>query len=99
MTAVEAKSSVAGVDVRGASAPRYEEVLNQVTLAFLAGLHRKFNATRLALLKAREERQKRFDAGGLPDFLPETGAIRDANWRVAPIPADLMGRRGGVPAP
>jgi malate synthase len=99
MTVVEAKSSVAGVGVRGASGPRYGEILNEATLAFLADLHRKFNPTRLALLKAREERQKRFDAGGLPDFLPETRAIREGDWRVAPIPADLLDRRVEITGP
>ena len=99
MTVVEAKSSVAGVGVRAASGPRYEEVLNAATLAFLADLHRKFNPTRLALLQAREERQKRFDAGELPDFLPETGHIREGDWRVAPIPADLLDRRVEITGP
>ena len=58
MSVVEAKSPIAGVELRGASGPRYGEILNEQTLAFLADLHRKFNPTRLTLLKAREERQK-----------------------------------------
>jgi malate synthase len=99
MTVVEARAKVAGVAITGAWRPRYEEVLNDATLAFVAELHRKFNATRLALLRAREERQKRFDAGGLPDFLPETRAIRDGNWHVAPIPADLRDRRVEITGP
>jgi len=99
MSVVEAKSPIAGVELRGASGPRYGEILNEQTLAFLADLHRKFNPTRLALLKAREERQKHFDAGGLPDFLPETRAIREGEWRVAPIPADLLDRRVEITGP
>jgi len=38
------------------------------------------------LLAARATRQKAFDAGATPNFLPETQAIRDGDWKVAPIP-------------
>ena len=40
-----------------------------------------------------------FDAGLLPDFLPETKAIRDGDWTVAPIPADLLDRRVEITGP
>ncbi len=46
------------------------EVLTPGALAFVARLHRTFNPRRLELLAARAERQRRFDAGELPDFLP-----------------------------
>ena len=65
----------------------------------LPDLHRKFNPSRLRLLKRREERQKRFDAGELPDFLPETKHVRDGDWKVAPIPADLLDRRVEITGP
>jgi malate synthase len=99
MTVVEAKVKVAGVDVRGDWGPRFEEILNEQSLAFLAGLHRKFNATRLKLLTAREGRQRMLDEGGLPDFLPETKSVRDGDWKVAPIPNDLMDRRVEITGP
>jgi malate synthase len=52
------------------------------------------------LLAARSERQKRFDAGELPDFPPETRHIRDNDsWRVAPIPVDLTDRRVEITGP
>jgi malate synthase len=101
MSVVEAKGKVkvAGVDIRGEWGPRFEEILNDQSLAFLAGLHRKFNPTRLQLLQAREDRQKRFDAGALPDFLPGTKAVRDGDWKVAPIPKDLLDRRVEITGP
>ncbi|MGC1961026.1 MAG: malate synthase A, partial [Pseudolabrys sp.] len=69
-------------------------------LAFLAELHRRFDGKRRDLLAARAERQKRFDAGELPDFPPETRHIRDNDsWRVAPIPADLTDRRVEITGP
>ena len=68
-------------------------------MAFLAELHRRFNARRLAALARRAERQKLFDAGETPDFLAETRAIREADWKVAPIPADLLDRRVEITGP
>ena len=99
MTGVATKPVVAGVEIKGAWGPRYEEILNERSLAFLADLHRRFNPTRLKLLKRRDERQAAFDAGGLPDFLPETKHVRDGDWRVAPIPADLLDRRVEITGP
>ncbi|MCB1494800.1 MAG: malate synthase A [Bauldia sp.] len=91
--------TVPGVEVRGPWGDRYGEVLNDETLAFLADLHRRFDATRQKLLKRREERQKAFDAGGLPDFLEETQHIRDGDWKVSPIPADILDRRVEITGP
>ncbi len=99
MSVVEQKSRVPGVEIRGAWGPRYEEILSDEALAFLAGLHRKFNASRLRLLALRDERQARLDAGALPDFLPETAHVRDGDWTVAPIPADLQDRRVEITGP
>jgi malate synthase len=55
--------------------------------------------TREALLKRRAERQERLDAGERPDFLPETKAIREGDWQVAPAPADLLDRRVEITGP
>jgi malate synthase len=78
---------------------RSDEILNSEALAFVAGLHRRFDGRRRALLAARAERQRAFDAGALPDFLPETASIRESDWTVAPIPADLMDRRVEITGP
>jgi malate synthase len=78
---------------------RAAEVLTPEALAFLAELHRRFNARRLELLAARQARQARWDAGESPDFLAETAAVRAGDWRVAPIPADLQDRRVEITGP
>jgi malate synthase len=85
--------------IQGAMGARYDEILSADALAFLADLHRAFNPTRLDLLARRVARQKEFDAGALPDFLAETKSVRDADWRVAPIPADLLDRRVEITGP
>jgi malate synthase len=88
-----------GVQLLGAMTPEYAEILTPEALAFLAGLHRQFNAGRLELLQRRAQRQNALDAGQMPDFLAETKAIRDADWKVAPVPADLQDRRVEITGP
>jgi malate synthase len=92
-------SPAAGVTVRGPIEPRFAEILTPEALAFVAALHRRFDARRVELLQARTARQLRLSAGQLPDFLPDTRTIRDAQWRVAPIPADLQNRRVEITGP
>ena len=89
----------AGVAVLGPQGPRFEEILTPAALAFLAGLHRSFDARRRELLDKRMARQKLFDAGETPDFLTQTRAIRESDWRVAPIPDDLLDRRVEITGP
>lgn len=43
--------------------------------------------------------QERFDAGILPDFLPETEHIRRGDWKVAPCPPALADRRVEITGP
>ncbi|MEO0044592.1 MAG: hypothetical protein RL329_4040, partial [Bacteroidota bacterium] len=87
------------VQVNGAFSEKFATILTPEALTFLAALHVKFNPRRQVLLNARLERQKRIDAGELPDFLPETALIRAATWKVAPIPTDLQDRRVEITGP
>jgi malate synthase len=90
----------ATVELAGPATPRADEVLTREALAFVADLHQRFDPTRQRLLGARRDRQRRFDAGELPDFLPETAEIRaDASWRVASAPPDLDDRRVEITGP
>jgi malate synthase len=75
------------------------EILTEAALGFVAELHQRFDARRRALLAERIERQKRFDAGELPDFPEETLEIRESAWTVGPIPADLLDRRVEITGP
>ena len=79
--------------------PGVERVLTRRALDFVASLCRRFEPRRLELLARRRERQARFDAGELPGFPLETAAIREADWTVAPIPADLVDRRVEITGP
>jgi malate synthase len=83
-----------------APADHEADVLTPEALGFVAQLHRSFNQRRLRLLGERLERQARFDAGELPDFLPNTRHVRDdPDWRVAPAPPDLDDRRVEITGP
>ena len=76
----------------GPDTPSLSLVLTPEALAFVADLHRTFNATREAHLQRRAERQAEFDAGAVPDFLEDTRTVREAAWTVAPTPDDLQKR-------
>jgi malate synthase len=83
---------VDGVQLTDTTAPNSFKVLTPQALTFVAGLHRRFNSERERLLARRTERQAEFNAGRLPDFLPETQDIRQADWKVNKTPADLEKR-------
>jgi malate synthase len=85
--------------VAGQPSSAEREILSNAAREFLTDLHHRFDGRRLALLKARVDRQARFDAGELPDFLTETATIRDSDWKVAPIPAALRDRRVEITGP
>lgn len=88
-----------GLELKNELNPEYASVLTPSALEFVVKLQRHFNKKRLELLKLREERQLRIDAGELPDFLPETKSIREGDWTAAPIPADLQDRRVEITGP
>jgi len=88
-----------GVVLRAPATDADERILTPEALAFVAELHRRFDATRRELLSARVERQAAIDAGALPDFLPDTREIREGDWRVAPVHPDLQNRRVEITGP
>ncbi|TNE61421.1 MAG: malate synthase A [Alphaproteobacteria bacterium] len=77
----------------------YARILSPGALAFVAELETLFGARRRELIKARRERQVRFDAGELPDFLPETRDIRESDWKILGTPEDLKDRRVEITGP
>jgi malate synthase len=88
-----------GIEIRGSLTDAWREILSPEALAFLIDLHRKFDDRRRELLDRRVARYQEIVAGKMPDFLPETKSIRDADWTVAPIPADLQDRRVEITGP
>jgi len=73
--------------------------LTPEALDLVVTLQREFAGRREELLLARAERQERIAAGELPDFLDSTRAVREGDWRVAPVPYDLQDRRVEITGP
>ncbi|HWG16684.1 MAG TPA: malate synthase A [Acidobacteriaceae bacterium] len=88
-----------GVAFAAPISPRHAEILTPEALDFIVRLQRTFNSRRKERLAARVTRQAELDAGQKPDFLSETKAIREADWTVAPIPADIQDRRVEITGP
>src|SRR6266478_623963 len=87
------------INVLGRVSAEFAEILSEDALDFIAKLHRHFEPRRQDLLARRAARQKEFDRGKLPDFLPDTQKTRAQEWRVAPQPKDLLDRRVELTGP
>lgn len=88
-----------GIEVLAPVPAAYSEILTPQALAFVAKLARKFETRRRDLMAQRAVRQAEFDAGKLPDFLAATKSIRDGDWTIGPVPADLQDRRVEITGP
>ena len=76
-----------------------DDVLSPDAIEFLALLAHEFAGEREELLDARHARARRLRDGELPDFLPQTAAVREGDWSVLPAPADLADRRVEITGP
>ena len=93
------KTYVESIQITGTITPEFAEILTPEAMDFVAMLARAFADRREELLRRREQRQAEIDAGKLPDFLPETEHIRNSEWTIAPVPADLQDRRVEITGP
>jgi malate synthase len=92
-------ASTERVELKGTVSGRAAEVLTPAALDFVASLQQKFGTRRVELLKLRDERQARLDAGEMPDFLADTKSVRESEWKVAPAAKDLADRRVEITGP
>ena len=88
-----------GVEIKAPLPLEFREILTDQALQFLAGLSRQFDPVRSKLLEARRVRQQEINEGRLPDFLPATRKVRESEWKVAPIPKDLLQRKVEITGP
>lgn len=91
----------AGLEILASAAitAECEKILTPAALDFVERLVREFRPRVDALLEQRLERQVQIDNGSLPDFLEETVDIRNGDWQIAPVPADLEDRRVEITGP
>jgi malate synthase len=80
------------IELRGAAEAEFDPVLTPDALEFVAQLEREFGDRRRSLLDQRRERRARLAQGETLGFLPGTADIRDGDWTVAPVPAELQRR-------
>jgi malate synthase len=99
MAVSDTQSSINALEVLPALSPEFAEILTPEALAFIEKLVRTFGPAHDALLQARIKCQRRLDNGGMLDFLLETATIRQAEWTVAAVPADLADRRVEITGP
>ncbi len=92
-------AELASIQVRGPVEDRFEEILTDGALEFLAQLHQAFEPRRRALLEDRARRQAAIDAGDLPSFLPSTRDVREGDWQVAEVPEPIQERRVEITGP
>jgi malate synthase len=89
----------AHVEIAGPMKPEWRAILSPEAIDFVAAIFRTFNPRRCELLDRRRQRQDGFNRGIKPDFLADTESIRQSEWRVAAIPADLADRRVEITGP
>ena len=99
MSSSAAAKQTSNVKITTAVPKECEFLVTPEALAFVTALAEKFGPRREQLLAKRAERQKQFDQGVLPDFKPETKHIRESEWKVAEVPADLLDRRVEITGP
>lgn len=88
-----------GLKIIGTMQEGFEEILAPAAMSFIASLAREFSPRVTELMSRRAERQARIDAGERPDFLAQTQGIRESDWAVCEVPADLGDRRVEITGP
>jgi malate synthase len=79
-------------DEDGESSDPFAAILRPDALDFVARLARSFAPRIRSLLAEREVRYRAWRAGEPLRFRDDTAAIRDADWRILSVPADLARR-------
>jgi malate synthase len=99
-TITEDKSNSSPVDSQTLTPKQIEAgVLTADARAFLLKLAGAFESRRQELLARRRTVQQDIDRGISPHFLAETADTRQREWKVAPIPKDLLDRRVEITGP
>ncbi|MCU1424451.1 MAG: malate synthase, partial [Microbacteriaceae bacterium] len=88
------------IDIVGPLGDRYDEILTDEALDFVAALHDLFGGARHTRLAARQQRRYDFGNGKDFSFLAESASIRDdTEWRVAGAGPGLDDRRVEITGP
>ena len=80
------------IERRGPLGEGYERILTPAAVEFVAELARRFGPAIRQALAARELKRRSYQKGRRLDFVEQTADIRDADWKVAPLPKPLTRR-------
>jgi len=72
--------------------------LTPETIKLLTRMHREFEPRRQTLLQNRRALQQKYNGGAVPKYNPQTVAAT-ADWKINPIPKDLLRRRVEITGP
>ena len=81
------------------SEERKNELFPRELIHLIAYLHKKYNPRRNRLLEARKARQKKYDQGMNPEFLPRDSEAVAGDWKISPLPKELLTRRVEITGP
>src|SRR5262245_3529908 len=87
------------IQIKAPGEPSFDEVLTGPAIEFVSGLIREFAPRVDELLARRRGETARIRSGGSLGFRPDTARVREGDWTVAPIPADLRDRRVEITGP
>jgi malate synthase len=87
------------IDIPGPISADGRRVLTKEALAFVGQLEAQFAPVRTSLLERRRQRDAEIASGTSYGLLPETDAVRRADWKVASTPPDLDRRHVEITGP
>jgi malate synthase len=88
-----------GVEITAPIHDRFDEILTDDALTFLARLHQEFEPRRREMIEARARRYEDLAHGGTLRFLDETKHVREGDWQVAEPAPGLRDRRAEITGP
>lgn len=86
-------------EIKGSTSREFLEILTPDAIAFLVSLSQNFEQRRQQCLAHRVEMQKSIEEGTDLVFPAETAQIREDDWTVAPVPAEIQDRRIEITGP
>ena len=97
--ATHAAQSPTGIEIHGAGKPAYDAILTPAALEFLAAL--SGNSPRGSRSCSRHAKRARSASmrASCRTSSPRHASIRESEWKVAPIPQDLLDRRVEITGP
>jgi len=90
---------IGGLSVNAPISDAHATILTPEAMEFIAALVKDFGPRRKEILERRMNVQAELDQGNLPHFLDETKDVREGDWKIAPVPADLQDRRVEITGP